>query len=195
MHCCTTLHGHRMVQSPLLQKVWVRVCAMARLTITHHLQCHPTKLLDRYLVGSPKSHERKGANTPPAYELKLPTTLPPREQIMRSTTNKKVFLELLSKCTMREEIEITGKRYRDYDHEEAGITMLGSALEKISNGAKNVFVTTNDTDVLILLIYFIQKKTDRKNLHTFKAFWRPGHRCEGIYHHAWSQMFLFAWTA
>ena len=142
MHCFTTLHGHRMVQSPLLQKVWVRVCAMVRLTITHHLQCHPTKLLDRYLVGSPKSHERKGTNTPPAYELKLPTTLPPREQIMWSTTNKKVFLELLSKCTMGEEIEITGERYRDYDHEEAGITMVGSALEKNSNGAKNVFVTT-----------------------------------------------------
>ena len=59
---------------------------------------------------------------------------------------------------MGEEIEITGERYRDYDHEEAGITMVGSALEKILNGAKNVFVTTNDTDVLILLIYFIQKK-------------------------------------
>ena len=65
---------------------------------------------DRYLVGSPKSHERKGASTPPAYELRLPTTLQPREQIMRSTTNKKVFLELLSKCPMREEIEKTGER-------------------------------------------------------------------------------------
>ena len=91
---------------------------------------------DRYLVGCPKSQEREGANTPPAYELRLPTTLQPREQIMRSTTNKKVFLEPLSKCPMGEEIEITGERYRYYDHEEAGITMVGSALEKLSNGAK-----------------------------------------------------------
>ena len=126
---------------------------------------------DRYLVGSPKSHKRKGASTPPAYELRLPTTLQPREQIMRSTTNKKVFLELLSKCPMGEEIEKTGERYRDYDLEEAGITMVGSALEKLSNRAKNVFVTTDDTAVLILLIYFIQKKKQhRKHLPTFKAF-------------------------
>ena len=37
---------------------------------------------DRHLDVSPKSHERfkrMGANTPPAYELKLWTTLPPRE--------------------------------------------------------------------------------------------------------------------
>ena len=32
---------------------------------------------------------------PPANDLMLWTTLPPREQILRSTTNKKVFLELL----------------------------------------------------------------------------------------------------
>ena len=67
---------------------------------------------DRYLNVSPKSHERykcMGANTPPAYELKLWTTLPP--QILRSTTNKKVFLELLSKCSMGEGIEVTGERY------------------------------------------------------------------------------------
>ena len=53
---------------------------------------------DRYLDVSPKSHERSkrmGANTLPANELMLWTTLPPREQILRSTTNKKVFLELL----------------------------------------------------------------------------------------------------
>ena len=72
---------------------------------------------------------------------------------------------------MGEEIEKTGERYRDYDLEEAGITMVGSALEKLSNGAKNVFVTTDDTAVLILLIYFIQKKKQhRKHLPTFKAF-------------------------
>ena len=47
---------------------------------------------DRYLAGSPKSHECKGANTPPAYELMLPTTLPPREQIMRAPPTRKSFL-------------------------------------------------------------------------------------------------------
>ena len=51
---------------------------------------------------------------------------------------------------------------RDYNHEEAGITMVGSALEKLSNWIKNVFVTADDTDVLILLIYFIQKKTPQE---------------------------------
>ena len=67
---------------------------------------------DRYLDVYPKSNERSkhmGANTPPAYELKLWTTLPPREQ--RSTTNKKVFLEFLSKCSIGEGIELTGERY------------------------------------------------------------------------------------
>ena len=33
----------------------------------------------------------KGAKYSPAYEFKLSTPLPPREQIMRSTANKKVF--------------------------------------------------------------------------------------------------------
>ena len=69
---------------------------------------------NRYLDVSPKRHERykrMGANAPPAYELKLWTTLPPREQILRSTTNKKVFLELLSKCSLGEGIEVTGERY------------------------------------------------------------------------------------
>ena len=69
---------------------------------------------DRYLDVSPKSHERSkriGANTPPAYELKLWTTLTPREQILRSITNKRVFLELLSKCSMGEGIEVSRERY------------------------------------------------------------------------------------
>ena len=69
---------------------------------------------DRYLDVSPKSHERSkrmGANTPPAYELKLWTTHPPREHILRSTTNKKVFLEFLSKCSIGEGIGVTGERY------------------------------------------------------------------------------------
>ena len=69
---------------------------------------------DRYLDVFPKSHERSkhmGANTPPAYELKLWTTLPPREQIRRNTTNKKVFLELLSKCSIGRGVEVTGERY------------------------------------------------------------------------------------
>ena len=69
---------------------------------------------DRYLVVSPKSHEqskRMGADTPPAYELKLWTTLTPREQILRSITNKKVFLELLSKCSMGDGIEVSRERY------------------------------------------------------------------------------------
>ena len=123
---------------------------------------------DRYLAGSPKSHERKGANTPPAYELKLSTTLPPREQIMRSTTNNKVFLELLSKCPMGEGIEITGEQYRDHDHEEADITMVSSALEKLSNWATNVFVTTDDTDVSVDLLHS-EEKPHWKHLHTFKA--------------------------
>ena len=68
----------------------------------------------RYLDVSPKSHERSkrmGANTPPAYELKLWTTHPPREHILRSTTNNKVFLELLSKCSIGEGIGVTGERY------------------------------------------------------------------------------------
>ena len=123
---------------------------------------------DRYLEVSPKSHERskrKGANTPPEYELKLSTTLPPRDHIMRSTTNKKVFHELLSKCSMGEGIEVTGEQYRDYDHEEADITMVSYALEKLSNGAKNVFVTTDDTDVLILLMYFIHKTKPTGNIY------------------------------
>ena len=62
-----------MLQSLLLQKLWVRVCAVVRITITHHLHCHPTKLMCVRivtLVFLDDSHElskRKGANTPPAH--------------------------------------------------------------------------------------------------------------------------------
>ena len=69
---------------------------------------------DLYLDVSPKTHERSkrmGANTHPAYELKLWTTLPQGEKIPRSTTNKKIFLEILSKCSIGEGIEVTGERY------------------------------------------------------------------------------------
>ena len=69
---------------------------------------------DRYIDVSHKSHERskrKASNTPPAYELKLLTTLPRR-------------------------IKITGERYRDYDSEEADNTMVCYALKKLSNGGK-----------------------------------------------------------
>ena len=70
---------------------------------------------------------------------------------------------------MGEGIEITGERYRDYDHEEADITMVSSALEKLSNGAPNVFVTTDVTDVSVDLLHS-EENTHRKHLHTFKAF-------------------------
>ena len=62
---------------------------------------------------------------------------------------------------MRDGIEVTGERYRDYDHKEADITMGSYALKKLSN----VFVTTADTDVLILIMYFILKKETTGNIH------------------------------
>ena len=150
---------------------------------------------DRYLVGSPKSHERKGASTPPPPHMSLSS----RQHSSHENKSwgvpptRKSFLNSSQNVPWEKRLK---KLENDYDLEEAGITMVGSALEKLSNGAKNVSVTTDDTAVLILLMYFIQKKTQhRKHLPTFKAFWWPGHRCEGIYHHAWSEMFLVAWTA
>ena len=98
--------------------------------LSHELCAHSASFIDQYGdlgQGTKSSLMAKLAvyiTDQLAYEFKLLTTLPPRKQITRSTANKKVFLQLLSKCFMGDGIEITRKRYRYYDHKESVIKMV-----------------------------------------------------------------------
>ena len=104
------------------------------LTLSSHKMCVRIVTF-MFLDESHELSERKGANTP------LYMSLSSRQHSRHDSKSwgvlitRKYFPELLSKCSMGEGIE-TGERYRDYDLEEADITMVSYALEKLSNGAK-----------------------------------------------------------
>ena len=78
-----------------------------------------------------------------------------QEHIVKGVSNKMSFLALLSKCSMSTGIEVVGEECKDYDHEEAVVTVVSCALEHLHDPhCSVVYLPAEDTDVFLLLNIF-----------------------------------------
>ncbi|KAJ3588526.1 hypothetical protein NHX12_012118 [Muraenolepis orangiensis] len=91
-------------------------------------------------------------------ELTLNTPLPGREAVMKSTSNKTQLSRLL--CTYdftADKILLVNHMDCIVKYEEADITLISYMLEAARAGASTISVLSNDTVVIVLLVYWVWK--------------------------------------
>ena len=153
-------------------------------SMEHRIQkydCAKVVVFDKYQELSAKDHERirRGGVGSKSYNIDLNTPLPKREVIMRNNHNKINLSKVLSMCHLGQNVTIENKYDEKYKHDEADITMLSYVLEACQNEAKTVRVLSDDTDVFVLLVYWVHaaninaqvqmEKWDGKILHINKT--------------------------
>lgn len=119
-----------------------------------------TVIFDRYSSVSAKDHERfRRADGSQANTVHLTPTspLPNREVILRSKANKKLLTQLLCACTLDSNIVMIGEDEGPFNHEEADVLMVTYLLQAIHEGRKVIRILSDDTDVFVLLVYWVKK--------------------------------------
>ena len=123
-------------------------------------QYQPTEVLvifDRYDDRSAKDHERirRAGEGAVNYNITISSKLPCRDAIMKSKANKKVLVRVLSTFNLGNNVTMVGREESMYSHDEADITIIGYLLEAVKNRKNIVRVISDDTDVFVLLIYWV----------------------------------------
>ena len=141
-------------------------------------RCCVYLIFDRYLTRSTKSatrSDRAGMNVSRRHVLKLQTPLPSKDVVLKVTHNKIQLIKLIVQylldhledndnelvITSEEPVPIVlrngkiSKRDALYHvHEEADVIIVNQLVYLADQGARNILVVCDDTDVFILLIYF-----------------------------------------
>ena len=121
-------------------------------------QYQPTEVLvifDRYDDKSAKDHEQIRRADEVNYNITISSKLPCRDAIMKSKANKKALVRVLSTFNLGNNVTMVGREESMYSHDEADITIIRYLLEAVRNGMNIVRVISNDTDVFVLLIYWV----------------------------------------
>ena len=116
-------------------------------------------IFDKYKEISAKGHERQrraGAGSA-QYNLEINTALPGRETIMKNTSNKQKLFKLLCKFEIWENTYTIEEENCNVKHEEADIIMISYMLEAAKSGKECIRVVSDDTDVFLLLVYWVWK--------------------------------------
>ena len=121
-------------------------------------QYQPTEVLVifyRYDDRSAKDHERirRAGEGAVNYNITISSKLPCRDAIMKSKANKKALVRVLSSFNLGN--NVVGREESMYSHDEADITIISYLLEAVNNGKNIVRVISDDTDVFVLLIYWV----------------------------------------
>ena len=116
-------------------------------------------IFDKYDEVSAKGHERQRRNGAGSaeYNLEINTTLPGRDTIMKNTANKQRLYQLLCMYTFENNAKTIGKHDCFVEHEEADIIMVSYLLEAAKDGKESIRVLSDDTDVFVLLVYWVWK--------------------------------------
>ena len=123
-------------------------------------QYQPTEVLvifDRYDDSPAKDHERirRAGEGAVNYNITISSKLPCRDAIMKSKANKKALVRVLSTFNLGNNVTMVGREESMYSHVETDITIISYLQETVKNGKNIVRVISNDTDVFVLLIYWV----------------------------------------
>ena len=128
-----------------------------------------------------KDHERKRRAGAEVIDFKLTgnTPLPAQDALIKSTANKRQFFSLLSSFDFtRDHIFFTKPGNSIGDHEEVDITLISYMLQAAKSGAPSIRILSDETDVFVLLVYWVWKGgittcvQMEKNVQNF-----VGHKC------------------
>ena len=126
-------------------------------------------VLDKHQDGSANEHERlrRGKEeTNEKYDLTINCDLPKREVILTNTNNKRELGRILQTYNYGENVETDDDMFQ---HDEADITIISHVLRASTEGKNVIRVKSDDSDVFILLVYWVYKKKIKA-----KYRWRSG---------------------
>jgi len=89
------------------------------------------------------------------YELSITSPLPKRDAIMKSKNNKRSLASVLSTFGLGENAMMETKDDGVFGHDEADVTMISYLLQAASCGKEVIRVLSDDTDVFMLLVYWV----------------------------------------
>ena len=134
-------------------------------SIRHRLSRYPHEaekiiVFDKYQDVSAKDHERmrRAVEVPIDYELSITSPLPKRDVIMKSKNNKRKLASVLSTFTVGDMTTTESRDDSAFDHDEADITMISYVVEAAQCGKDVIRVLSDDTDVFVLLIYWVYRE-------------------------------------
>ena len=125
-------------------------------------------MLDKHNEGSAKEHERLRRGKEESYEeydLTINCHLPKRDVILTNTHNKRELGRILRTYNYGENVETDDDMFQ---HDEADITIISHVLQAASEGKKVIRVKSDDTDVFVLLVYWVYKKNIKAKVHMQK---------------------------
>ena len=134
--------------------------------------------------------QRTGGETR-EYQLTMNTTLPCRKMLMKSTATKARLIDLLcSNDFSSKDISLIKPKDSVAQHEEADVNLIFFMLQSQQNGASVIRILSDDTDVFILLVYWVWKKNvqsqiqmerwDGSILNINSTVQFLGQKCEGL---------------
>ena len=87
----------------------------------------------------------------------ISSLLPKRNAILKSKNNKRRLASVLSTFDAEEDATMDSPDDSAYGHDEADITLISYVLESANNGKGVIRVLSDDTDVIVLLVYCVHR--------------------------------------
>ena len=114
-------------------------------------------VFDKYKDISAKDHERmrRAGEVIIDYEFSITSKLPKRDVIMKSKNDKRRLASVLSTFSLGEHTTMETLEDGVFAHDEADVTMISYVLQAASCGQKVIRVLSDDTDVFVLLVYWV----------------------------------------
>ena len=116
-------------------------------------------MFDRYDQEAPSAKDQERLRRGRAKEVRLTpnTPLPCREAILHNSKNKNLFNSILCSYPLPHNIPLVNKLDCAVTHDEADITLCSYMLKAAAEGAQTIRILSDDTDVLVLLVYWTSR--------------------------------------
>ena len=117
-------------------------------------------VFDRYDDISAKDHERirrGGGEGSTDYNLTINSPLPSRDAILKNKHNNLEPSRISPTFDMDADMSIDSRYNGGFEHDEADVTMIACILHAAEGGNSVIRILTDDTDVFVLLVYWVWK--------------------------------------
>ena len=88
--------------------------------------------------------------------------------ILKNKENKKLLSQLLCTFQLGPKIELVSKADCIVNHDEADITIISYMLKAAAAGASHIRVLSDDTDIFVLLVYWVWKENITSEIYMEK---------------------------
>ena len=123
-------------------------------------------VFDKYQYISARDHERmrRAAEVPIDYELSITCPLPKRDGITKSKNYQRKLASVLSTFAVGDMTTTESRDDSAFDHDEADVTMISFVIEAAKCGKDVIRVLSDDTDVFVLLVYWVYREKMTSNV-------------------------------